>query len=391
MRVAVNGTFQGQGHTGSGQYLGQLIAQLREIDAHQQLLLLTPGWIGDSPSLDDSSLPLSTPFDDLNKDLAKLWFEQVTFPRACRRCEADLAHVPYFAPPLCPSVPTLTTIHDLIPLLLPAYRGSIQVRLYTRLAARAARRAAMILTDSCASQQDIISHLCVPPDRVRVVYLAADSTYQPIPQGPGRESVRNKYGIPPDYFLYLGGFDLRKNVRAVLRAFSRVVSKQKSQVTCPEPKLVVAGRLPGEDTPFTPDPRRIVQELGISEWVLFTGWVHEEDKPALYSAARAFLFPSWYEGFGLPPLEAMACGTPVVASDRGSLPEVVGEGGLLVSPDDIEGLADAMDSLWGDSVLRQRLSAQAQRQASRFSWARTAQETLAAYRDVAQRLGKPPT
>ena len=91
--------------------------------------------------------------------------------------------------------------------------------------------------------------------------------------------------------------------------------------------MVVAGKLPREDTPCTPDPRRMVQDLGISERVAFTGWVNEEHKPALYSGARAFLFPSWYEGFGLPPLEAMACGTPVIASDRGSLPEVVGPGG----------------------------------------------------------------
>jgi glycosyltransferase involved in cell wall biosynthesis len=389
MRIAVNGTFQGQGHTGSGQYLHRLIVQLRKLGAHEELLLLAPGWIADSPPQDIPSLPLSTPFDNLNRDLAKLWFEQVTFPRACRRWGADLAHVPYFAPPLSPSVPTLVTIHDLIPLLLPAYRGSIQVRLYTRLVARAALRAAMILTDSGASRQDIISHLRVPTDRVRVVHLAADSMYRPVPQGPDRESVRNKYGVPLAYFLYLGGFDHRKNVDTVLRAFSRMVAGHKSRITCSEPRMVVAGRLPREDTPFTPDPRRIVHELGVSERVVFTDWVHEEDKPALYSGARAFLFPSWYEGFGLPPLEAMACGTPVVASDRGSLPEVVGPGGILVSPDDVKGLADVMDSLWGDKALRQKLSARAQRQASRFSWACTAQETLAVYREVAQRYEKP--
>jgi len=149
--------------------------------------------------------------------------------------------------------------------------------------------------------------------------------------------------------------------------------------------MVVAGRLPRQDTPFTPDPRRIARELGVADRVVFTGWVHEEDKPALYSGARAFLFPSWYEGFGLPPLEAMACGTPVVASDRGSLPEVVGPGGMLISPDDVNGLADIMESLWVDQALRQKLSMGAQHQASRFSWACTAQETLAAYREVAQR------
>jgi glycosyltransferase involved in cell wall biosynthesis len=116
--------------------------------------------------------------------------------------------------------------------------------------------------------------------------------------------------------------------------------------------------------------------------VVFTGWVAEEDKPALYSGACSLVFPSHYEGFGLPPLEAMACGTPVIGSDRSSLPEVIGPGGILVSPDDVAGLTEAMTTLWRDGSLRDRLSELALRQAGKFSWARTAQETMAAYKEV---------
>ncbi len=370
MQIAINAAFWEQEHTGSGQYLHQLVAQLRELAPHDDLLLLSPTWVTGSPLLKGA-----TPFDSLSADLAKLWFEQVAFPQACQQRGVDLAHVPYFAPPLHSSVPTLVTIHDLIPLLLPAYRGSALVRLYTRLVARAAYRATLILTDSHASRQDILRYLRVPSDRVRVIHLAADAAYRPIPPGAHRKAIRQKYSLPSSYFLYLGGFDQRKNVDTLLQAFARIV-------TSSEPWLVVAGRLPQGDTPFTPDPRRIVQELGIPEWVIFTGWVPEEDKPALYSGARAFLFPSQYEGFGLPPLEAMACGTPVIASDRGSLPEVVGPGGILVPPDDVAALAEAMNALWEDEALRQELSEKAQAQAARFSWTRTAQETLTAYREV---------
>jgi glycosyltransferase involved in cell wall biosynthesis len=195
--------------------------------------------------------------------------------------------------------------------------------------------------------------------------------------------------LPSAYLLYLGGFDHRKNLGAVLSAFARMLTDWASQTTGAEPWLVVAGRLPREDTPFTPDPRRIAQELGVTQRVVFTGWVPEEDKPALYSGACAFVFPSRYEGFGLPPLEAMACGTPVIAGDRGSLPEVVGPGGILVSPDDVAGLSQAMASLWGDQALRRELSARAQCQAAQFSWARTAQDTLAAYRDTAELRRQP--
>lgn len=383
MRIAINAAFWGQEHTGSGQYLHRLVTYLRKLAPHDEFLLPGPAWAkGPLP------LKVTTPLDGLSINLAKVWFEQLAFPRTCRREGVDLAHVPYFAPPLCPAVPTLVTIHDLIPLLLPLYRGSILVRLYTRLVSQAAHRAALILTDSHASRRDIIRHLRVSPGRVRVIHLATDDAYRPIPQGTQLEAVRQKYGLPPSYFLYLGGFDRRKNVGALLQAFAQVVSSCRLQVASSELWLVVAGRLPEEDCPFTPDPRRIAQELGIFGQVIFTGWVSEEDKPALYSGARAFLFPSQYEGFGLPPLEAMACGTPAIASDRGALPEVIGEGGILLPPDDVSGWAEAMASLWEDEPLRRELGERARRQAARFNWARTAQETLRAYREVLRADGR---
>ena len=149
--------------------------------------------------------------------------------------------------------------------------------------------------------------------------------------------------------------------------------------------LVIAGRLPERDTPFTPDPRRLAREQGIDErLVRFIGFVDEDedDKPTLYRGAVAFIFPSRYEGFGLPPLEALACGTPVVGSNVASIPEVVGDGGVLLPPDDAEGMAGALIQLATDERFRAELSHRALAQATRFSWERTARETLAAYQDV---------
>ena len=319
--------------------------------------------------------PVSTPFDSISENLAKLWFEQVSFPRACLRQGVEIAHVPYFASPLFPTTPTVVTVHDLIPMLLPAYRGSILVRLYTHLVAAAARKADTVLTDSEASKQDIVRLLGIPAERVRVIYLAADDIYQPVLDEHRLAATRRKYGLPESYLLYLGGFDQRKNVPTLLKAFVQLAKDSKAF-------LVVADQLPERDLTFSPDPRPIVQELGIGERVVFTGWVPEEDKPALYSGARALVFPSLYEGFGLPSLEALACGTPVIASNRGSLPEIVGDGGLLLEPDDVEGLTGAIekllkdDTLWGD--LRERGLAHA----ARFSWEKTARETLAVYREI---------
>jgi len=309
--------------------------------------------------------------------LQKVWFEQVAFPRSCRHLPAHLAHVPYWAPPLLPPVPTVVTIHDLIPLLLPEYRGRLAVRLYTALVGAGARRAAMVITDSKASRADIIAHLGVPAERVRVVYLAAGARYAAAP-APDDGEIRARYNLPERYVLYLGGFDVRKNVATVLSAY-----RWAGPVIGAECPLVIAGRLPERDTPFAPDPRRLAHELAVDErFVRFTGFVDEEDKPALYRGAVSLIFPSRYEGFGLPPLEALACGTPVVGSDVSSLPEVVGDAGILLPPDDAGGMAEGLIRLATDTDFRAELSRRALAQAARFSWERAARETLAVYRDV---------
>jgi glycosyltransferase involved in cell wall biosynthesis len=286
-------------------------------------------------------------------------------------------HVPYWASPLFPPAPTVVTVHDLIPLLLPAYGGGVVGRLYTRLVALSARRAARVLTDSQASRQDIVRYLKLDPGRVQTVYLAAHDRYQPLSDPQELTRVGHKYDLSPRYLLYLGGFDVRKNVINILRAWARLAHSSTSPPS--EARLVVAGQLPSQDSTFAPDPRRAARELGVAEQVQFTGWVDEEDKPALYSGAVAFLFPSHYEGFGLPPLEAMSCGTPAIVSGRGSLPEVVGEAGLCVDPDDVDALAWAVRQILEDAALRERLSQAALTQAASFCWGRTAQETLAAY------------
>jgi glycosyltransferase involved in cell wall biosynthesis len=382
VRIGINAFYLGALTTGSGQYINHLIRQVTRLGDESEYVLVKDA----GPRTQDTSIvyptscilhPVSTPFDSLSENLAKLWFEQVSFPRACRRQGVEIAHVPYFASPLFPTTPTVITVHDLIPMLLPAYQGSTLVRLYTLLVAVAAKRADMVLTDSQASKWDIVRLLDIPAERVRVIYLAADGIYQPVLDEHRLTATRRKYSLPESYLLYLGGFDRRKNVPTLLKAFARLAKD-------PRAFLVIAGRLPEKGSDFFPDPRPIVQELGIGERVVFTGWVPEEDKPALYSGARALVFPSLYEGFGLPPLEALACGTPVIASNRGSLPEIVGKGGLLLEPDDLEGLTGAMEKLLNDDTLWGDLRERGLAHAARFSWEKTARETLAVYREIGE-------
>lgn len=356
MRVALNAWFWDRPETGSGQYTRRLAEHLAALDSTVEVIPVFPRARG---------------------DLSKVYFEQVLFPRAARRLGADLAHVPYWAPPLVPTLPTVVTVHDLIPLILRAYRGGPLVRLYTALVSAATSSAALVLTDSEASRQDILAHLRLPPARVRAVPLAAGGGFSPEPQ-PEDEAIRARYGLPRRYILYLGGFDVRKNVATALAAYLWV-----GPVLGEDCPLVLAGRLPERDTPFAPDPRRIARELGLRpEWVRFIGPVTETEKPALYRGAVAFIFPSRYEGFGLPPLEALACGTPVVGSDVSSLPEVVGDAGVLLPPDDAEGMAGALLQLAQDTGFREELRRRALARAARFSWEETARQTLRAYRDA---------
>ncbi|MCS7177954.1 MAG: glycosyltransferase family 1 protein [Anaerolineae bacterium] len=356
MRVALNAWFWEQPETGSGQYTRRLVEHLAALDPALEVVLIQPPPVG---------------------PLGKVFFEQWSFPRRARQVGADVAHVPYWASPLVSPVPVVVTIHDLIPLRLRAYRGGPLVRLYTALVSATASSAALVLTDSEASRQDVLTCLGLSPQRVRAVPLAADARFRPEP-APDDDTIRARYGLPPRYILYLGGFDVRKNLATALRAYCWV-----GPVLGAECPLVLAGRLPEKDTPFTPDPRRLAREAGLlPEWVRFIGPVAEADKPAVYRGAVAFLYPSRYEGFGLPPLEAMACGVPVVGSDVSSIPEVVGPGGILFPPDDAEGMAGALLQLAQDADFRAGMRGCALAQARRFSWEETARRTLEAYRDA---------
>ena len=380
MRIAINAWFLDRPDTGSGQYLHGLLRAMPEVAAEDDLLLVVPYPKPDltMPGLRAEvwSFPVRTTRPGI-RQLGKVWFEQVLFPRACQKWDADVAHVPYWGSPLWSAIPTVVTIHDLIPMLLPAYRGNMGVRLYTWLVTQSARRAVAIVTDSLASQRDIETHLKPPLPPVYCIYLAAGEAFGPEPCRED-DAVRQFYGLPERYILYLAGHDVRKNVAGLLRAFA-IVARADSEVT-----LVVGGKLPARHKLPLVDPQPLVQELDLTDRVRFIGWVEEDHKPALYRGAVCAVFPSRYEGFGLPILEALGCGTPLVTSNASSLPEIIGDAGFVVDPDDERSLAGAILSCLVDDSLVAELRRRGPQQAAKFSWAKAAQETLAVYRKVAR-------
>jgi glycosyltransferase involved in cell wall biosynthesis len=369
MRIALNGWFLGWPNTGTGQYLRLLYKAAAPLahEAGDELVLVSP--LADHSAA--ASLLVASP--RLAGNLGKVEFEHFTFPRISRSLHFDLAHVPHYGPPLFPSIPTVVTIHDLIPLLLPPYRGSWAVRFYTWLAAFGARRASAIIADSGATRMDLVARFRIPRERVRVIYLAADASMRPIVDPQEIARVRSRYELPQEFVLYLGGFDVRKNVPMLTKAFAALRQNGFDRL-----KLVIAGKLPEAGSAFFPDPR-----TGAGTEVQFIGDVAENDKPALYSSASLFAYPSLYEGFGLPPLEAMACGAPVICSNAGSLPEVVGEAGVLLDPHNVAEWSGQMRGLIADEPRRRELRTLGIVQAGNFSWERTARETLQVYHGVA--------
>jgi glycosyltransferase involved in cell wall biosynthesis len=378
MHIVISGWFLDQPQTGSGQYTRQLLKHLPQIAPQHEYATIIPK--RNSFEIIDVTSNFQLPISNFQRpasNLRKILFEQSIVPRAAAAYQADLLHVPYWAPPLRSSVPIVVTIHDLIPLLLPQYRGGPLVRMYTGLVSAAARGAALILTDSDASRRDIVQHLHVPEARVRTVYLAADPRFTPPVETLDATALRKPYDLPEEYVLYLGGFDARKNIETLLQVYTWA-----QDTIGTDYPLVIAGPLPDRHDGFFHDPRVIAKQLEVDDVVRIIGAVAEEDKAALYQQARAFLYPSMYEGFGLPPLEALACGVPVIGSNAASIPEIVGDAGILVDPKDARAMAGALIAVVTEAQLHATLSERAIAQAARFSWEKCARETVAAYESV---------
>jgi glycosyltransferase involved in cell wall biosynthesis len=240
---------------------------------------------------------------------------------------------------------------------------------------RSAREAAQVIALSQVARNDIIESYQVPPEKVSVIPLAAPTHFQPV-QNEEVQRVRQTYGIEGAYVLSVGAIQPRKNLSRLVAAYSRLHwAKPEGKL----PKLVLVGKCSW----LYEETLRTIRELEVSNSVILTGYVPEADLPALYSGALCFVYPSYFEGFGLPPLEAMKCGAPVIVGDKTSLPEVVGDAGLLVDPFDVESITAAIQSVINDSNLRSQLRVKGLERAKIFSWQETARQTLSVYKTAA--------
>jgi glycosyltransferase involved in cell wall biosynthesis len=302
----------------------------------------------------------------------QLWWEQVELPRAARRLGADVLHVAGgTSAPLAPRGRVVLTVHDLAPTRHPEYLPGVRSRWYWgRLVPFTARRAARVIAPSAATARDLVEVARVRPERVRVVPFAVPLEPAAPPPPAAVAAARAAHGLPERYLLYAGTIDRRKDCPTLLAALGHLD---------PALTLVVAGTVIEGRTDF----RERLARLGLGARVRVLGYVPEGDLPGLYAGASALVYPSFFEGFGLPVLEAMACGTPVVTYRTTSLPEVAGDAAVLLDPPVTpEALAAAVARVVGDPALRADLIGRGRAQASRFDWGRTARLTLAVYEEL---------
>lgn len=357
---------------GIGRYVSNLSRALAPLlEPSEELLLLVPEGV-------ESRWPLpgreqgvqqikvaATPFS-----LQQQW----QLPALLRECQASVYHSPYYLMPYRVAAPTVLTIYDLIPELFPEY-VSMQARLLFRLMTRLALRAAsQVITISNATKGDLLSHYSLPEKRVTTIHLAPDSTLKPASQGEVA-ALRAHLTLPERYVLYLGINKPHKNLARLLEAW-RIAGEQLNDDA--PATLVIAGAW---DSRYKQIRELAEQQAGVAP-VRFLGAVDEADLAALYSGATLFVFPSLYEGFGLPVLEAMACGTAVACANRSSLPEIAGDAALFFDAEDVQEMADTIQQVLDDARLRQLLQQRGRQRAAAFNWEATAKKTVDCYRTL---------
>ena len=370
MRIGIDYTAAVRQGAGIGRYTRELVRALAELDQGNDYVLFAAaggqrladaGWPSDFQM---RSAPLS------DRALAILW-HRLRLPIWVELATGavDIFHSPDFVLPPVRRARTLVTVHDLSFIHYPQCADANLRAYLNKVVPRSVHRADLILADSQSTKDDLVELLGVESDKIEVVYPGVEKRFHPIEDQTLLEEVRNRYYLPSRFILSLGTLQPRKNFARLIEAYSLLVTHY------PFLQLVIAG---GKGWLYE-EIFATVEQLGLEEKVIFPGFVADGDLPALYNLADLFVFPSLYEGFGLPPLEALACGRPVITSDASSLPEVTGGAGLMVEAIDVEALAEAMKRVLEDKTLREGMIARGLEQAGKFTWEKAAVKLLNLY------------
>jgi len=356
--------------TGIGTYCYQLIHSLNKIDKYNDYSLFVPK----DCKLD---IPFKNNFHikDIKQENQNNFWDEVNIPNTLVDKNMDIYHVPQngVGLPTSKNCPYVITLHDVIPYKMPETVGEQYLKIFNEKLPDIISMCDGIITVSEYSKQDIVETFNFPREKIYVTYLASEDIYKPYNKPLSKLIIEKNYSISGDYILYIGGFSPRKNILGLMDSFSILLPKLKKDL-----KLVIAGSK-GKSYDIY---KKRAQDLHIEDNVIFPGFISMDHMPFMYNACELFVYPSFYEGFGLPPIEAMACGVPVIASNVTSIPEIVKDSTLLVNPYDIVDLSEKMYNVLHDNDLRQSLITKGLKRSSTLTWEHTATDTLNAYKDI---------
>jgi glycosyltransferase involved in cell wall biosynthesis len=382
MHVALNCQLLSMNVTGVTRYITELIHALPTASPDDRFTLLAnpgvpPSLLCKAPNVRRQI----TRFPIVGTKTRILW-EQAAMPFEGFGRGFDVVHYTDRSMPWLPTgIPSVSTIQDLSYASFPGTytRGKV---VYNEITSRiVAARADRIIASSQSTKRDVIRCLGVDEEKIRVVHLAASKVFRPIRSPEALQAASTRLGLPDKVVLAVGSLNPRKNLVTLIQAYARL----RQQAGVPH-KLVLVGPREWKSEPLY----QTVKELGIQSEVRLLGWIQDQDLACVYNLAELFVFPSLHEGFGIPPLEAMACGTPVVCSNSASLPEVVGDAAIAVAPTDVEGLAAAMARVLAEPELARQLRGRGLERARLFSWEKTARETIHVYEEVGRKRTERP-
>lgn len=384
VKIGINASFLRKQNTGIGQVTVNFLKKLTELKAQNEkrktkdefILYLEEDIDLDLP--DNFQKRVFLPLWKRDDLIRKIWWEKYLLPKKAEKDQCDVFISLYQCPTIIPNeVKHLMVVHDIVPKLFPEYLNNSRKQKYWKLTERAIAEADKVIAVSHRTEKDLVQRLGTLPEKITVAYIDVDGIYKKKVSQEKSKKVLKKYKLKSGYIYSGGGLEVRKNTEGVLRAYKLLFERNKKEKFLKDfPKLVISGKLLPQLAPLATDAEKLVKELNLTRQVRLLDFVPQEDVPALYKNCAFFIYPSFYEGFGMPVLEAMSQGKPVIASKKSSLPEVGGDSILYCEPGDIEDIAMVMKNMLTNAALRKILSERARGRAQRFSWKEFTQKML---------------
>jgi glycosyltransferase involved in cell wall biosynthesis len=375
MRIGIDATALPPQPVGAGNYIIELVRALHTLDSQHEFIIFAQ-----QHGRELIGSPARTGFEwiDLpdHSPVRRLIWEQIEFPNLLKKQRIDLLHSLHYTRPLRLACRSIVTIHDMTFFLFPHLHTRAKRIFFPAMIRYSARAADALIAISESTRQDAIRILGLPPGKITSVPLGVRPEFRHVHDQTLKADVRARYHLPEKFLLFVGLVEPRKNLPLLLKSYHRVVSQGTHL------PLVIVGR----NGWMYEQVLELIASLGLTEAVHLAGYVSPEDLPIVYNLADVFIYPSLYEGFGLPPLEALACGTPVITTAISSMPEHIGQAGLLIPPGDEDALTQAIIRLLNDRELKSRLAILGPQQAAQFTWTRTAHQTLQVYENVLKNL-----